>query len=583
MNLIKINSLCFQFFFLIIIFSLPLSAQNYLRVDGKNIIDNKGKPILLKGMGLGGFMLKEGYMMKVPFAGQQYVFEENIEALIGKSKAETFYKSWLQNHLTKTDVDSLKSWGFNSIRLPIHYKLFTLPVEKEPKPGIDTWINTGFELTDSLLKWCEVNHMYLILDMHSTPGGQGHDLPISDRNLKYASLWESQENQQKLINLWKKLAERYKNETYIGGYDLINEPNWGFQDTTEKTGMKETLNKPLRKLLIDITQAIRSVDKNHLIIVEGNGWGNNYKGIFPTWDSNMAVSFHKYWTVNSQESIKPFLEIRDKYNIPLWLGEAGENSNAWFNEVIELAQYNQIGWCWWPLKKIGFNNPLEIKMPEGYKNILNYWAGKGLKPNEDEAYQGLMDLAQNANIKNCIYHKDVIDAMFRQVENKSTVAFSNHKLPGIINAVDYDLGKPNEAYSDKVISNLHITNASSRVTWNDGKVFRNDGVDITNESKVDEAAFFVTNFEKDEWLAYSFYYPKSDLIHLQLQLRKNDSTNNTTIEIEIENLFKQQIEVGLTNDWKFSSSLPMYVKQGLNKLKIKVISGNIQFKSIKIY
>jgi aryl-phospho-beta-D-glucosidase BglC (GH1 family) len=573
----------FYLFFLILILSSRLLAQNYLSANGKYITDHKGQPIILKGMGLGGYMLKEGYMMKVPFAGQQYVFEENVEALIGKDKAQEFYNSWLKNHLTKTDIDSLKSWGFNSIRLPIHYKLFTLPVEKEPKPGIDTWINTGFELTDSLLKWCEVNHMYLILDMHSTPGGQGHDLPISDRNLKYASLWESQENQQKLINLWKKLAERYKNETYIGGYDLINEPNWGFQDTTEKTGMKETLNKPLRKLLIDITQAIRSVDKNHLIIVEGNGWGNNYKGIFPTWDSNMAVSFHKYWTVNSQESIKLFLEIRDKYNIPLWLGEAGENSNAWFNEAIELAQYNQIGWCWWPLKKIGFNNPLEIKMPEGYKNILNYWAGKGLKPNEDEAYQGLMDLAQNANIKNCIYHKDVIDAMFRQVENKSTVAFSNHKLPGIINAVDYDLGKPNEAYSDKVISNLHITNASSRVTWNDGKVFRNDGVDITNESKVDEAAFFVTNFEKDEWLAYSFYYPKSDLIHLQLQLRKNDSTNNTTIEIEIENLFKQQIEVGLTNDWKFSSSLPMYVKQGLNKLKIKVISGNIQFKSIKIY
>jgi aryl-phospho-beta-D-glucosidase BglC (GH1 family) len=59
------------------------------------------------------------------------------------------------------------------------------------------------------------------------------------------SLWESRDNQLKVIALWKKLAERYANEPWIGGYDIINEPNWGFQDSKDFRGTEEKLNLPL--------------------------------------------------------------------------------------------------------------------------------------------------------------------------------------------------------------------------------------------------------------------------------------------------------------------------------------------------
>ncbi|MBC7743716.1 MAG: cellulase family glycosylhydrolase [Flavobacterium sp.] len=582
MNLFKFILVRFYFVFLLVVVTSPIVAQNFLSARGKYIIDERGRPVILKGVGLGGYMLKEGYMMKVPFEGQQYVFEQNVEALVGKSKAQNFYKSWLQNHLTKVDIDSLKSWGFNSVRLPMHYKLFTLPVEKEPIKGLDTWLDTGFELTDSLLKWCKANEMYLILDMHSTPGGQGHDLPISDRDPQSPSLWQSEANQNKLMNLWAKIALKYRDEIYIGGYDLINEPNWGFQDSTDKSGGKEKLNEPLRNLLIKITKAIRAVDRNHLIIIEGNGWGNNYQGVLPPWDNNMAVSFHKYWTINSQESIKTFLDIREKYNIPLWLGEAGENSNTWFNEAISLSQANDIGWCWWPLKKIGFNNPLEIKMNEGYQAIINYWAGKGPRPDTTSAYNSLMELALNTNAKNCIYHKDVIDAMFRQTKDSTTTPFSQHQLPGVINAVNYDMGKANEAYSDRVVSNLHITNATGRVTWNDGRIYRNDGVDIAKDLKGSKEDLIVTNFETGEWLAYSLNVPAAHTYNLQLKVRKNDLKDNALIEIAIGNSIKHQIQVGLLEDWKLSDVVTLKLTQGVNKLKIKVLKGNIQFKGFEL-
>ena len=102
--------------------------------------------------------------------------------------------------------------------------------------------------------------------------------------------------------------------------------------------------------MIDITQAIRGVDKNHIIVIEGNGWGNNYKGILDAglWDNNIVLSFHKYWNNNDTKSIENILKYRDQYNIPVWLGETGENSNVWFTEAIHLFETNNIGWAWWP-------------------------------------------------------------------------------------------------------------------------------------------------------------------------------------------------------------------------------------------
>ncbi len=273
-----------------ILFVIPRANAQLLKTDGKRIINDKGENILLRGFGLGGWMLQEGYMLKINREGQQYRIRERIVELMGKDQTDQFYDLWLSNHTRKADVDSLKAWGFNSVRLPMHYNLYTLPVDQEPVAGKDTWLEKGFVLTDSLLSWCKQNQMYLILDLHAAPGGQGSDLNISDRNPYKPSLWESEFNQKKTIALWRKLAERYVNEPWMGGYDLINEPNWGFEDLkNDKNGTKEQKNEPLQKLLKEITAAIREVDKKHMIIIEGNGWGNNYKGITPTWDNNMVL------------------------------------------------------------------------------------------------------------------------------------------------------------------------------------------------------------------------------------------------------------------------------------------------------
>ncbi len=145
----------------------------------------------------------------MPFANPQHQIRREIVDVIGEANTKEFYEAWWANHVTKRDIDSLKAWGFNSVRLPMHYNLYTLPIQEETVPGQQTWLEKGFAMTDALLDWCKANDIYLILDLHATPGGQGHDAAISDyddtKPIALGRCGESHED-----GSTSKTAERYK-------------------------------------------------------------------------------------------------------------------------------------------------------------------------------------------------------------------------------------------------------------------------------------------------------------------------------------------------------------------------------------
>lgn len=554
------------------------AAQGFLRTDQGRIVNDKGEPVLWRGMGLGGWMLQEGYMLKVQGIGnQQHVIKAKISELVGPDRTEEFYQSWRANHMRKIDVDSLAAWGFNSVRLPMHYNLFTLPVESEPVQGQDTWRNEGFEMVDQLLAWCKANKVYLILDLHAAPGGQGNDVNIADRDETKLSLWESELNQKKTIALWKKLAERYANEPWIGAYDLINEPNWGFESKDDSHGCGEKKNEPLQALFKSITAAIREVDKNHIIIIEGNCWGNNYGGITPDWDSNLVMSFHKYWNYNDAGSIAGIMGLRDKYHVPVWLGESGENSNVWFRDAIHLMEANQIGWCWWPLKKLGFNNPLEVRVPGDYSKVLDYWAGKGAKPTQEIAWNGLKELAENLRLENCIYHRDVIDAMFRQVQTSKTIPYKTNVLNGKITipAVEFDLGRNGKAYYDLDTADYHISAGGDWKVWNSGRVFRNDGVDIGQAGN----DYYVTRFEPREWLQYSIRVPEGAGA-FAMQIEAASATGAKIIISSPTFSVTGVIPKSGSHNWKSVSLPAIRFDRGDQQVRVTVKEGTIELKSL---
>ena len=469
------------------VLAAPACAEGFLHADGQRIVDGAGRPVLLRGMGLGGWMVQEGYMLK---AGNlpQHVIRAKITELIGPDKTEAFYQAWRDNDVTKRDVDEMASWGFNAIRLPMHWNLFM-----EDAPGPIVWKPEGFAMIDRLVAWSKANDMVVILDLHAAPGGQGNDLPISDRDPAKPSLWDSPGDQARTVALWRELARRYRDEPTIGGYDLLNEPNQGFQDKADTNGCKETQNAPLRDLYARLIAAVRAEDPNHLVIIEGNCWGNNYEGLMPPPDANLALSFHKYWNAVTPDSISGFLALRAKYNVPLWNGESGENSNDWFTRAIRLEEDNGVGWSWWPLKKIGLNNPSGIVANADYVKVAAWMRGEGPKPDARTAERGLMGLATH-DVLNAETHWDVIDSMFAAVHSDAARPFATLS-PGLpIRAADYDLGPDGVAYHDTESGDY-----GAHTAGNAGGAYRNDGVDIgdTPDGPV------VTQVKAGEWLRYT--------------------------------------------------------------------------------
>ena len=499
-----------NFLFYLLLFFTAVNFSQNLKTEGKKIVDGNGNEVLLRGYAPGGWLLIEGYMMHETDGsiGAQHQIKSNLVSLMGAEKTEEFFKKWRENHFTKRDVDSLASWGFNSIRVPLHYNLFTLPIQEEPTAGENTWLEEGFSIVDNVLDWAKPHNMYVILDLHAAPGGQGRNTDISDYDPNKPSLWESEQNKSKTVALWRKIAERYKDNEWIGGYDLLNETNWDLPE-----------GKDLKDLFVRITNAIREVDDKHIIIIEGNDYANNFTGLLPPWDDNMAYSFHKYWNSTNEDDLNWILPIREQYDVPLWMGESGENSNTWYTDAVSLFENNNVGWAWWAMKKIGsVNSPYRIVVNDGYQKILNYWKDEGDKPTEQEAYDAMMKLADNALSENCLYRKGISDALLRQPHTNATLPFKKRQvIPGVVYLSDYDLGKNNYAYYDKDVATYHQSSGSF-VAWNRGWRYRNDGVDIEdNNDNTNSNGYHLGFVDKGEWTKYSVKINSSGIYRVRVR------------------------------------------------------------------
>ena len=549
-------------------FSNLIISQN-LSTLGPYLKDDNSNNVILRGINLGGWMLQEPYLFQFTGAADsQHEFKEKLVEFIGQENTDNFYNAWYENFITQGDVDSLASYGFNSVRLPMHYDLFTLPIQEEPIVGENTWLDLGFYMVDNLLDWCETNNMYLILDLHAAPGGQGFGSDINDYNPNLPSLWESEENKNKTIALWGKLAERYADEPWIGGYDLLNETHWDLAENE------------LRNFYIDVTNEIRQFDQSHIIFIEGNGYANDFSGLTPPWDDNMVYSFHKYWSFN--DSLEWVTWIRNEYGVPLWMGEGGENSNQWFTEAIKMFEDNYIGWAFWPWKKLeSISAPFEISSNSNYESLINYFRGDSNAPSVENAVDGLMQLAEDSHISNNRFQRDVVDAMIRQVSSNETLPFDElNNIPGVLYASDYDLGPMGYAYSDADYATYHI-NTDNFQAWNQGWQYRNDGVDIENSSDSDGNGFQVGFTNDDEWLLFTVEVQESGFYNI---ITRYASTSSGLFSLELDGLpIVDNIILYNTGSYSnFVNKLTqgIYLPAGTYKLKMKMITGGYNLSSV---
>jgi aryl-phospho-beta-D-glucosidase BglC (GH1 family) len=277
-----------------------------------------------------------------------------VNELIGPTGAAEFWQEYRDAYVTRKDIDFIAKSGFNTIRIPFHYRLFA--------PGNDE----GFALVDKVVKWAAEDGLYVILDMHCAPGGQtGANI---DDSWGYPWLYESEENQQQASDIWKRIAAHYRDNTTVIGYDLLHEPIPHYPKLAQ-------YNSKLEPVYRKLVAAVRTEDKNHVVILGGAQWDSNFKVFSGPFDSNMMYTFHKYWMPPTQDSVKEYVEFRDKYNVPIWMGESGENTNDWIAKFRQLLDDDEISWTFWPYKKMEKDSaPVTFARPGHWDEIVAYAA-----------------------------------------------------------------------------------------------------------------------------------------------------------------------------------------------------------------
>ena len=344
---------------LVLMFAATAQKENFIYTQGKNLMLPDNKPFIMRGTNLGNWLVPEGYMFKLKDVNSPRMINQAFSELIGTAAMDSFWKTYLNNYITAADIHYMKNIGMNSIRVPFNYRLFT----NEKYLGVSNPTH-GFELLDRLISWCKKEQLYIVLDMHCAPGGQTGD-NIDDGD-GYPFLFESEKDQQLTIDIWKRIASRYKNESIIIGYDLLNEPIATYFDASY-------FNPKLEDVYKRISAAIRQVDKNHLIFLGGAQWDSNFAPFGKPFDNKLVYTFHKYWTAPTQQVIQPYIDFSNKYNVPIYCGETGENTNQWIDSFRITLEQATIGWHYWPYKKMDDSRCImQFKRPASYDSVIHY-------------------------------------------------------------------------------------------------------------------------------------------------------------------------------------------------------------------
>jgi aryl-phospho-beta-D-glucosidase BglC (GH1 family) len=325
--------------------------------------------------------------------------------LVGEEAARDFWRSYRDDYITKEDIQLLARVGFNSVRVPFNFRLLVTEGDSPALEGV------GYELLDRVIRWCREENLYVVLDMHAAPGGQTGD--NVDDSWGYPFLFESAASQELTISLWQKLADRYKLEPAVIGYDLLNEPIAPYFD-------KAQLNPKLEPLYKRIVAAIRRVDPNHVVFMEGAQWGSRFEMFGLPFDDKVAYSFHKYWTEPTQAVIQSYLDFGAKYNVPLWMGESGENHDEWISRFRTMLEQNDVGWCFWPYKKMSPTRCIASIPKSGDWDAViafselpraSFEEIRNSRLPRDTAMKALNNLLEGIKLENCAINEGYLQAL----------------------------------------------------------------------------------------------------------------------------------------------------------------------------
>jgi aryl-phospho-beta-D-glucosidase BglC (GH1 family) len=253
----------------------------------------------------------------------------------------------------------------------------------------------------------------VVLDLHAAPGGQtGTNI---DDSAGYPWLYQSPQEQEHLIAIWRRLATHYRDEPAVLGYDLLNEPIPHFPKLA-------SLNSALEPLYRKLSGEIRKADARHILFLGGAQWDGNFSVFGKPFDGNAAYTFHKYWTTPDESVLRQYLDFRERYDVPIWMGESGENTDEWIAQFVKALEKNDIGWAFWPFKKMGKSSAVvSIIPPADWEKIVEFAKlprGTGnaeerlkARPEQETINRAFAELLESVRVQKCRVNEGYLKAL----------------------------------------------------------------------------------------------------------------------------------------------------------------------------
>ena len=262
-----------------------------------------------------------------------------------------------------------RDWKANLIRWQLIRHL--RPGQSSSLADYDPWLEDELKKLDAALKHCERYGLYVVVDLHSPPGGKATAscyVGSDDR------LFTDRSCQDKFVEVWRHLAARYKNAKPIWGYDLANEP---------VEGLIEEGCDDWQALAERTAKAIREIDPQRALIVEPAGWGGPdcLLDWLPLAVSNVVYSVHMYlpsafthqgvfgktpecgypglidgkvWNrAQLEAALQPVIDFQRRYNVRIYIGEFSairwapdHSSYRWLKDVIDIFEAHDWDWSY---------------------------------------------------------------------------------------------------------------------------------------------------------------------------------------------------------------------------------------------
>ncbi|MGH8023290.1 MAG: glycoside hydrolase family 5 protein [Limisphaerales bacterium] len=311
-----------------------------LRTSGTTIVNAFGQGIVLKGVNLGGWFVMEPWMCPADSGGlpDTYGIIQELDRRFGVATEQALIRDYQSNWITTDDLDNIARGGFNCVRVPVWWGNF-FPLGNTSGSG---WRPDAFSMLDWLVADCAARGIYVVIDMHGVIGGQSDSDDTGQENSN--AYWTNSVDQAETAFMWAQIAAHYRTNNDIAGYDLINEPD----GAPNAAAVLAAYN--------GLYDAIRAVDPNHIIIMEG-AFGSWNWSMLPDpaaygW-TNIIYSMHEYQygggpaqvESGSDDQVRDF-ENHLSWNVPDYIGEWNDMGQGADCYQYSMNDYSNAGMSW---------------------------------------------------------------------------------------------------------------------------------------------------------------------------------------------------------------------------------------------